>query len=170
MILYHGTSYNNLQSIVNDNEISVTTDKNSHYPKEGPAKTRRGYVYLTDLPLAALEFGTKCWLENFGKDTQLIAIIKINIPNNEIEKDPDEEKWHSSSIPNGKYYRINRAIVYKKEVCEVAFFQFSSYQACCNYIDDNKGNDIIWSSYDNQIWENGDIKIMRKTTKDKKNF
>lgn len=160
MILYHGTSYNNFRSIVGDEEISVTNDENSHYPKEGHAKTRRGYIYLTDLPLAALEFGSKCWLNSFGKNMELLTIIKVNVPDDEIEPDPDEELWQSSSVPNAKYYRINRAIDYNSEICEVAFFQFSKYQACCDYIDKNDDSNIKWSSDDDKIWSNGDIRIM----------
>lgn len=160
MVLYHGTSFNNYKSIVSDEEISVTTDENSHYPKEGHAKTRRGYVYLTDLPLVALEFGSKCWLTSYGKEIQLLTVFKINISEDEIQEDSDEKEWQSSSVANGGYYRINRAIDYNKEVLEVAYFQFSDYQACCDYLDKNEPDKIIWSSKDYQKWENGDIRIM----------
>ena len=160
MILYHGTSYDNFRSIVSQEKLSITTDENSHYPKDGHAKTKRGYVYLTDSPIDALEFGTKCWLNTNGAGIQLLVIIKVDVPDNEIEIDPDEERWKSASNEGGKYYRLNRSIDYNKEICEAAFFQFTSYQACCDYIDDNMRESIIWSCNDNKKWQ-GDAKIMR---------
>ena len=106
MILYHGTSYDNFRSIVSQEKLSITTDENSHYPKDGHAKTKRGYVYLTDSPIDALEFGTKCWLNTNGAGIQLLVIIKVDVPDNEIEIDPDEERWKSASNEGGKYYLL----------------------------------------------------------------
>lgn len=158
MILYHGTTYNNFKSIFNMNEISTTTDQNSHYPDEGIAKTTRGYVYLTDSPLAALEFATKAWLASDGKDTRLLVVIKINVDENDLEEDLDEKIWHSSSVENSNCYRIKRPINYNNEVCDLAFFQFESYQSSCDYFDYKTNESIIWLS--NETKWNGDITLM----------
>ena len=60
LYLYHGTTYNKFKDIENCNFIKTTTSELTHYPLEGRAKTREGYVYLTSDPLVALEFASKC--------------------------------------------------------------------------------------------------------------
>lgn len=60
MVVYHGTTYQRLLQIYSKKTLEVTNDDNSHYPDNGSAMTTRGYVYLTDTPLSALEFASRC--------------------------------------------------------------------------------------------------------------
>lgn len=111
MILYHGTTYNRYQEIVNKGSILTTSDNLSHYPSKGKAKTTRGYVYLTTSPLAALEFANKCWKnDNFGNglSARFLTIFEINVPDNEVEYDLEEYEWNSSSVKDVEFYRIKR--------------------------------------------------------------
>jgi len=165
MILYHGTSLSNFFSIFKDKEISVTSDKNSHYASEGHGKTRRGYVYLTDKLIASLEFGLTCSKNQTSVNLkQFIVVFKIDIPDDEIENDPDEESWASTTVKDARFYRIKRGINYDKEICEMAFFSFFDYYTCYKYIDaevlDKIKHNVVWTSKEDymkkQIHLNGD--------------
>lgn len=156
MTLYHGTSFLNFSSIIKDGEISVTSEINSHYPNEGHAMTRRGYVYLTNNFLASLEFGLRCSKNQSSVDKkQFIVVFKIEVSDDEIENDPDEEKWKSTTVKDAKFYRIKRAINYDKEIYEMAFLKFFDYNSCCKYIDeevqDKIQHNVVWFSKEDYI-------------------
>ena len=101
MILYHGTTYNNFQKITVDKEISITTDENSHYSAE---QSTRGYVYLTDSPFCALDFAGRCWCHNYGNGTELLTVIKVEIPDEELEVDEEETRIQSTGKLGGSFY------------------------------------------------------------------
>lgn len=159
MILYHGTTYNRFREIVADKQIDVSSDANSHYPDSGYCKTTRGYVYLTDNPLSALEFASKCWT-NDNKDSgiRLLSVIKVDIPDKMIEDDIDEAKHNSSTIKSTKCYRVKADIPISSFI-EIAFFQLKSFNSCCKYIEKEDYESIIWSNDTDKIW-NGDIHIL----------
>ncbi len=159
MILYHGTTYNRFMKIVVDKKIDVCSDENSHFPNSGYCKTTRGYVYLTDNPLSALEFASKCWT-NDNKDSgiRLLSVIKVDLQDEVVEDDIDEIRHNSSTIKSTKCYRVKASIPITSFV-ETAFFQFESFNSCCNYIENKDYDAIIWSNNKNQEW-NGDIHIL----------
>ncbi len=67
------------------------------------------------------------------------------------------QKWQKNSD-----LQIPRLLVVKQSDCaekEYAFFQFTDYKACNQFIQYNEN--IIWSSNDNQKW-NGNAKQMKR--------
>lgn len=66
------------------------------------------------------------------------------------------KKWQKD--PN---LQVHRLLVVKRDDCqknEYAFFQFTNYQACNKFIENNEN--IIWSNNKNQHW-NGNAKLMK---------
>lgn len=157
IILYHGTTYNRYISVKATGKLKVTSDDLSHFPSEGHAKTRLGYVYLTDDPLVALEFGSRCWSNdylNFG--CRLLTVVAVSIPEENLEIDTDEEYWQAALLKGAKYYRIHRDIELSSEGLKMGFFQFDSFQSCDNYMLKKNYEHIRWSKLDgNKLW-NGD--------------
>lgn len=159
MILYHGTTYDSCKSICRDGQLKVTSAENTHYSLEGHYKTTLGYVYLTDNPLAALDFANRRWQTTQGEGYRLLSVLEIELPDEYIEIDYEEKQIHSLTI-EAKCYRFPKSIN-TKTILRIAYFSLSSYNACCKYIDSNNCDVIDWSSKDDKNWNNDvDGKVM----------
>lgn len=94
-----------------------------------------GYVYKGQI------LNYKCDGQSFSSPYDA-----LNYANQQWQKTPD------SQIP--------RLLVIKKDDCAenaYAFFQFTDYNACTEFIKNN--TDIVWSDVDSQKW-NGDATMM----------
>lgn len=155
MILYHGTLLANAKQIFNDNILSVTTDKNTHYKDNtGIYRTKRGYVYLTDSIKCAFEFGAKHILnDNYLKAKQghekaipVICILKFDINPEELELDDDENIIQGCDYCEGaSFYRLKRNIIIKEELIEYTCYKFKEYNSVYRFLENDDNLDkITW--------------------------
>lgn len=159
MILYHGTTYNRFKSILLKRQIDVTDDSNTHNSNTEYASTKKGYVYLTDNPLSALEFGSSCWSDDYhSSGSRFLTVIKAEVNDIIIENDEDEKKYNSSTIKQTKCFRIKQPLSINAFV-DIAYFQFASSDSTFDYIESKKYEAIKWSKVDEKIW-NGDLNLM----------
>ncbi len=64
--------------------------------------------------------------------------------------------WLKENDYQGEYCRL-LTVIDANDIKKVAFFQFSHYEVCVNFIKNKEK--IIWSNDDEKIW-NGDAKMM----------
>ena len=143
-----------------------TTDENSPYKNFSDFyKTTSGYVYLTDSPLAALEFATKNWLTTEkSKGSELLVVFGVNVDEKFLQTDEDEKKIMSALNFSQKFYQYSKDIDLNTQLEKIAFFNFSSYASCCEFLDKPENKEIIdWrTTLDTpEIW-NGDSKTMNR--------
>lgn len=158
MILYHGTTYNRFKRILNCKSIKVTSDELTHYRKTEYYSTQNGYVYLTDNEYAALDFANRCFSDDErDSNCRLLVVLKIQIEDDKIIFD-DFENTESTTEINSISYKSSKDILVEN-IKQIAFFQFSSFEKCCEFYDNGKF--ISWSNIDSEIkiW-NGDLDIM----------
>lgn len=102
MVLFHGTSFDNGQQILNDKTIKINCK--SQYENLFPEyRTTSGFVYFSSSMSYATSFGSE--RKKLG-DTFLV--FKIDIPENEIEEDSDDKNMLISS--SNISYRIGHSI------------------------------------------------------------
>ncbi|MER2040784.1 MAG: hypothetical protein ABS913_02445 [Desemzia incerta] len=101
LILYHGTSKINGESILKDGKIK--SDIKRVYGKDHLVQpTTNGYVYLTNKIEQAVRYGQHATIMNKEESLTktIIYIFKIKIPDSELEIDEDEINtmsiWKSS--------------------------------------------------------------------------
>ncbi len=151
--VYHGTSLKRYEAIITDGLLCRTNKKTTHYPDTDYSRTECDYLYLTDSPIAALEFGLRCWKNESGgtEESPRIVVIKLCAVDG-IEVDEKETQTPSVTIGDkANYYRISRDLRYSDACVEIAFFKFDNEKRCYKYIDllvaamDYKGDHIKWS-------------------------
>ncbi len=157
VILYHGTTYDTLNDIISCGVVKITDDYNSPYPNEGYSKTQRGFLYLTDDPLTALEFASNKWQVLNGNGRRLLVVLKLSVYSTIIESDPDEKR-KTYTREKAECLRTADSIPVDG-IKSAAFFEFSSFNSCCECIDAGNTDSIIWSTFDNIKW-NGDVSLM----------
>lgn len=158
MILYHGTTYYRFNRILNCKSIKVTSDELTHYRKTGYYSTQNGYVYLTDNEYAALDFANRCFSDDeCDSNCRLLIVLKIQIDNDKVTLDDFENTEKTSKINNVSYKSSKNISI--ENIKQIAFFQFSSFQKCCEFY--GKQNHFEWSdmTFCQKIW-NGDLNIM----------
>lgn len=149
MKFYHGTTFSRYKSIRADQEIKVASTARSPYGAEGHTKTTPGFVYLTDNPLAALDFASRCYTaDEHCADSRMLVVFEVVLDSNVVQEDEDEKKWRSISENNAKCYRFPGNIDFnKKRITNIGFFGFKSKESCDKYIDDNTKSAICWTSF-----------------------
>ena len=70
--------------------------------------------------------------------------------------DFSNKSWLEENEDQGEYNRL-LAVVDSTDTNKVAFFQFTRYNVCKRFIENQ--NEIIWSNDENKIW-NGNAKMM----------
>lgn len=136
--LYHGTTYMACRSIIRDKKISVTKDELSPYVELGSLKTVNGYVYLTNNPFTALDFGYRNWSTRYLGIGMILSVFEIKVGLDEIEIDPVEQ-----DDGKVKCYRLKRDIKVD-EITKVSLFSFYSFDSLCKYTKKHEFEKIKW--------------------------
>lgn len=86
-----------------------------------------------------------------------MVVLKIQIDNDKVTLD-DFENTESTTEINNISYKSSKDILVEN-IKQIAFFQFSSFEKCCEFYDNQKF--INWSNINSEkkIW-NGDLNIM----------
>lgn len=132
MILYHGTPYYKYEIIKSDGILKVTDAVTAVYELDRSSGTVPGFVYLTDSPIAALQFGIQAWVKEIPKhheETLQIAVYKIDIPN-DLNEDPDYREFDKSLLTglNAKAYVYDRDIFINESCKGIAYFMFGTIE------------------------------------------
>lgn len=136
MKLYHGTSSTYGQQILQEGQINITTDSNTHYDTNSSIlNTTRGYVYLTDSLKKAYKFGVSS-CTNFNRKNHTIHDLKVYVFEIEVDSsllsiDKDEcriqrEFWNKeifcnecsieNCLKNTNCIKCNKSLILGKEV------------------------------------------------------
>ena len=116
------------------------------YSLDGGFKTEFGYVYLTDSPLVAIDFGNRRFVNRSLSSQNIeLAVICVELDECCLEIDIAETETPTSTVLGAKYFRIGRD-VNKEKFVKYAIFNFVNYNDCCQYYDnpDNMIN-IKWN-------------------------
>ena len=102
--VYHGTTLERANRIVEGKAIEVTNENNLRY-----SDTVFGYVYVSTILQNALDFSVRPCI---SEDTSMFAVFKFAINDNEMQIDYDEEKWGSFVFKGDEHccFRISRNI------------------------------------------------------------
>lgn len=146
ILLFHGTDRESFDSIIKAEAINVATEENTTYSLDGGFKTEFGYVYLTDSPLVAIDFGNRRFVNRSLSSQNIeLAVICVNLNESCLEIDIAETENPTSTVLGAKYFRVGKDVC-KDKFVKYAIFNFENYNDCCQYYDnpDNMIN-IKWN-------------------------
>ncbi len=138
MIVYHGTTFDRSQEILQEGLIKETDEALTRYPKAGYAKTTYGYVYVTKDLNQAFGFSLQLPGQSYTKEQQP-TIFEIEVSETELENDEDES-FHNATVTltnvaDGSCKRIARNLIIGKDVTRFAIIPVQNYEDGCRYAD-----------------------------------